>query len=742
MHRHPFLPAGASRWLATACLCLLTASAAAAQGAASSDTNGTDKKPAAAAAQATDRAGQVQDQHQAQGQSQGQNQVQAQRQDQAQPPTLTFDVKVTAPRVDIPIKDNPAATTVVTEGELQSMPRTVGADEALELVPGVKVDNQADGERVHLSIRGQGLLTERGIRGIKVILDGLPLNDPTGFAPDLFDVDWASVQRIEVLRGPASALYGGGGSGGVVNIVTRDGGAAPISGQAWFDGGSFGFFKAFSEAGGTSGNANYHVTASSTSGDGYRVHTKFNAYNLYGKLKYNVGDQTKLTFIVAGTHYYNDNAEGLNLEWLAEDRRMANPDALTYNEGQNTDRLTAGLSGETRLGEGRDVSYALYYRRTAWRESVPSTVQHRIYDTPGGSVQFNMTDRFDPFVNHLSVGVDFDRQTITEYRAANMGDAVEGTDRLTDQLITQNGLGAFVLDRVEFSPQWSAMAGARVDYITNDLVDNLKIDGIDLSGSRDFSRVTGRVGAAYNPRTDVGLYASWGQGFLPPATEELANNPDAQGGFNERLVPATSQGEEVGVRGGVSGLAYDVAFFYLNTDNDFGRYRVADRPLETFYGNLGHSRRYGVETSVTYSPIPEATLRAAYTFNDFLYTSIQSLFGNFTDKVMPNAPRHQLAVDGEYVIGGRLALGLNVFAQSGWYVDQTNVASVDGYTLVNPRVSYKLGKAPCRAELLLQVRNLLGTDYIAFTEPDPDGNSYQPGPTREIFVGLRVHLGR
>ncbi len=732
MHQGTTRFAGVGRWLSAAGFCLLMISAAAAQTPTPAGQQAASASPAVQAQAATD-------QKPAQARADAKTDEQK---TETQPPKLAIEVTVTAPRVEIPIKENPAATTVVSEDVLQSIPRSIGAEEALALVPGVKVDNQADGERVHLSIRGQGLLTETGVRGVKVLLDGLPLNDPTGFAPDLFDVDWAAVQRVEVLRGSASALYGGGASGGVINITTRDGGAAPVSGQASLEGGSYGFFKPFAEVGGTSGDVNYHFTASSNSGDGYRVHTKFDAYNLYGKVKYSVDPSTKLTFVVADTHYYNDNAEGLNLTWLAEDRRMANPDALTYNEGQHTDRLTAGMSGQTQLGNDRDLSYAVYYRRTVWLESVPDTVQHRIYNTPGGTVQYNMATKVEPFTNHLSVGADIDRQTITEYRAENLGDAVEGTSRVTDQLITQTGLGAFLLDRLEFSPQWSAMGGLRFDHISNELTDNLKIGGINMSGTENFSKVTARVGTTYNPRPDVGFYASWGQGFLPPATEELSHNPDAQGGFNTHLVPATSQGEELGVRGAVHGLAYDIGFFHLNTDNDFGRYRVASRPLETFYGNLGQSRRYGVETAVTYSPTPEATFRAAYTFNDFLYTNIQSLFGSFTNKVMPNSPRHQLAFDGEYVFGGRLVVGLGIFAQSGWFVDQTNAASVDGFTLVNPRVSYRLGKAPYRAELTLQIRNLLSTDYIAFSEPDPDGNSYQPGPTREIFVGLKVHLGR
>ncbi len=737
---------GVGHRLAAACFCLLmasvaaaqtttpaaqtttpaasTASASAPQSQSASDQKATPAQGAPDQKPATDQA--------ATGQQQGETQL----------PTVAIDVTVTAPRVEIPLKENPAATTVVTQDELKSMPRTVGADEALMLVPGVKVDNQADGERVHLSIRGQGLLTERGVRGITVLLDGLPLNDPTGLAPDLFDVDWESVRRIEVLRGSASALYGGGSSGGVINITTRDGGAAPLTGQASLEAGEYSFFKPYAEVGGTSGDVNYHFTASSTNGDGYRVHTKFDAYNLYGKAKYTASDKTKLTFILAGTHYYNDNAEGLNLTWLAEDRRQANPDALTYNEGQRTNRMTVGMSGQTQLASDSALTYSVYYRRTGWWEAVPSSVQHRTYDSPGGTVQYTMDSKLDSYANHLSLGTDISRQMIAEYRTANLGNAVEGPSRLTDQSITQTGIGVYLIDRLEFTPQISGMFGLRYDHITNDLTDNLKVGGIDMSGSANFSKVTARVGATYTPLPDLGLYASWGQGFLPPTTEELAQNPDAQGGFNRNLTPATSRGEEVGVRGGFRGLAYDAALFYLNTDNDFGRYRVVGRPLETFYGNLGQSRRYGFETSASYSPVPEATFRLAYTFNDFLYTTIQSLFGSFTDKVIPNSPRHQLAFDGEYVYDKRLSFGLSVFAQSGWFVDQTNVASVTGYTLVNPRVTYKLGKPPYRTELFLQVRNLFGTEYIAFTEPDPDGNSYQPGPAREIFVGVRVHLGR
>src|ERR1019366_5063169 len=128
----------------------------------------------------------------------------------------------------------------------------------------------------------------------------------------------------------------------------------------------------------------------------------------------------------------------------------------------------------------------------------------------------------------------------------------------------------------------------RLDGIRNELADKLQAGGLNLSGSADFSRVTGRLGVTRSVTRDFSLYASWGQGFLPPATEELYANPAALGGFNRSLKPATSTGEEVGARGSaLVRLFWDVAFFRLDTRRDFERYRVASRPLETFYGNAG-----------------------------------------------------------------------------------------------------------------------------------------------------------
>jgi iron complex outermembrane receptor protein len=658
--------------------------------------------------------------------------------EKADKPVVESEIMVTAPRIEIPLQENPAATTVVGEAELSAMPRAIAADEALKLVPGVKVDNQTNGEKVHLSIRGQGLLTERGIRGVKVLLDGLPLNDPSGFVPDLYDVDWATVDRVEVLRGPASVLYGGGASGGILNISTRDGDLDPVGGQVRLEAGSYAFWKVLGEAGGTTdGGLNYRVSASSTSGDGYRTHSAFDATNLYTKLGLYDGPYGRVTVIIAGTSYYTQNPEGLNLDQVAEDPTLPNPDAEVFDEHQDTRRGTVGVVSEWRLADNQSLLLTGYFRHTEWQEAVPSTVQHRTYDSPGALLQYNLRGSIASHTNELSVGVDLDGQDIDEYRRPNLGGAQEGSEVVSDEEIHQSAWGFWAQDRLLLGHDLSIVLGVRRDDISNELDDKLQSGGIDRSGDASFARTTTRAGMAWNPRADLGLYANWSTGFLPPATEELANNPENPGGFNRGLAAATSSGLEVGVRGTLAArLDYEVVVFHLATEGDFGRYRIPDRPLETFYRNAGDSTRFGVETQLVWFPVDPLAVRLAYTYSHFIYDQVSVGPESITNAWMPNAPENQAYLDFAGDLGRGVSAGAAVEWVSSWYVDPTNTASVEGFTLLNARLGYQFHHSSWSGEITLFGRNLTNEQFIAFTEPDPDGNSYQPGPGREGFLGV------
>jgi len=652
------------------------------------------------------------------------------------------EVSVVASRLDIPLGVNPAATSIVAPDRFDTMPRAIAADEVLASVPGVKVDNQANGERVHISMRGQGILTERGIRGIQVLFDGLTLNDPTGFVPDLFDVDWGGVREVNVMRGPVAFLYGGGSAGGVIDIRTRTPEPAPLHAGILTAGGSNGFYKTRAELSGTARGAAYVVSGSRTAGDGYRDHTAFWGNNGYGRLSFEPASRLRLTPFLMGTGYFNQNAEGLNLDWMRQNWRMANPDSLTFNEYQTTSRVTGGLTGQWTASEYQRVSFSFYARRTRYKEPVPSSVAHRTFDSPGGSVQYDLHAGTRAIKHHLSVGLDLDRQHIDEYKHPNLGNAAEGNILVSQQSIIQNRAGGFLTDRVSLG-RWTVLLGVRVDRIGNRLDDHLRLNGLDLSGSRIFTRTTGRAGLTWNATKDLGLYASWGQGFLPPATEELYANPLALGGFNRLLTPATSSGAEMGLRGTLGNrLFYDAALFRLDTKRDFERYRIADRPLETFYRNAGQSRRYGLETSGRWLPSSRVTISGAYTYSHFVYTTYESVTygGKLTGNRLPNSPSHQLSADANVEFVRSCFLGIATNGYSRAFVDATNQAWIGAYGLLNARISRTWQRHSGSGTIFFAGRNLTDKKYVAFTEPDPDGNSYHPGSGRELFAGIQLRF--
>ncbi len=654
-----------------------------------------------------------------------------------------FTVVVTATRQTIPLKENPAATTVVGQQDLSSLPRGVAADEALAGVPGIRIDNQGDGERVHLSIRGQGVLTESGVRGIKVLLDGLPLNDPTGVAPDLYDVDWSTVDRVEVLRGPAGALYGGGGSGGVLNIITRDGGPGTAQGLASGEFGSYGFYKTLAEGGGTTGNANYRVSMSHAAADGWRQHTSFWSDNIYGKLHWTPSARVDVQQILAWTDHYEDNAEGLPRAVAWTDPTRANPDAIPKNEFYKVGRFTGGLTSRFGLAPGQALSVTSFFRAWKYLEPRPSEIIRRQFLAPGLSLQYDLDRAVGPLRHHLSVGGDGQWQSVDELRFDNLGSAQQGGLQSNENIVQRAG-GFFALDRIELAPGWTLMLGGRYDVIQNRLRDILNPEG---SLRKDFERATARAGLAWAPSAPLNLYANVSTGFLPPATAELLNNPAGPSGFNQSLTFATSTGEEVGARGLLaSAFTYELALFHLETENDIGRFRLppsTGRGGIDFYRNVGNTRRFGAEARLAWRPIRRLSTEVAYTWSRFKYIAPAAIDGHW----LPSSPEHILHLGADCQVAPRLSLGVDSDMQSHWWVDTDGLAWVPGFALWGAHASYQWRLAGLSGDLSVAAKNIFGAFYMAFTEPDFDDtggvvvdvyNSYQPGPKQEYYARVSV----
>ncbi len=681
------------------------------------------------------------------------------------------EVVISANRLPMTLKQSPSAITLVGYRVLSTMPRSVAAEEALRLVPGVRIDNQHDGERVHMSIRGQGILTERGLRGIGVLLDGLPLNDPSGFVPDLYDVDWATLKNIEVLRGPVASLYGGSGAAGLLNITTENGGAKPIGGELSLTLGSNGFMKSLVQLDGSKENIDYRLSYSRTDGDGYRDHQAFWGNKLYEKINFHPDKKLLITQIYSHIDYFQQNPEGLNLQQF-DNLRQANPDARPFNEYQKTNRTTFGLVGNYKFNEMHDVQVTSYLHSWNYKETSNKAAEYRNYTVPGLNAQYNIHLGKEKIKNNFSVGTDLKWQNISMYKLQSGSDPnrVESIDEtnieldtlLANQLISQSSIGAYFLYKLEVG-KFSLMGNIRYDEMNNELTD--KLSGMTTKTSKDFSQVSARIGASYSFSNAIIAFADWSQGFMPPSTEELASNPEGYSGFNTHLVPATSGCFEIGLRGILADkLYYEITGFTMQTENDFFRFKQSGRGnQEVFYGNAGNSTRNGIETYISYQVLKNLSVQAAYTYADYQYTSA-TVDPVYTDTAyvlttppaegqwLPNSPRHQLYAEVQYTINKNFMVGLSTEFQSKWaiYTDAKAYNGdldpaiyqnwQDGFNLYHARIAYNWKLWSLKGELSLYVRNLTGETYMAFTEPDPDGNSYQPGPKTEIFGALKIRF--
>jgi iron complex outermembrane recepter protein len=677
-----------------------------------------------------------------------------------------FDV--TAVRTRTPLNEIPAAISVIPSQQLTTFSKTNAADEALRLVPGVRVENGASGgSRVHLYIRGQGVLTESGFRGIGVMIDGIPVNDPGGFAPDLFDVDWATVSNVELVKGLAASLYGAGATGGMLNILTQDGGNKPVNGTLYGAYGSNGFWKFLGQVDGTEGKVNYRVSYSHTQGNGYREHQAYYGDIFSEKINWSPSSKVKITQLLTYTDYFNQNSEGINLgRYDTVGHTAANTDAIPYNEFHKTQRLTGALIGRFNIGNNQDLQVKAYARMNKYRETSNNGDDHKPWINGGLSAQYDAHFGGKVLMNHLSIGADYATKTMTEimfavYKDPNRVDshfsetAFDLDSILINQVIKQKSIGVFLIDKLDIAKKLYATLNLRYDYVYNQLINNIPLPDsvVQSSGNRSFDNISFRFGLAYDAARFMNIYASYGTGFLVPTEDELYNNPAHWGGFNETIEPSKYRGAELGFRGDIGKrFYYDLTGFYISSKNEFYRYSIPGRGNNTaFYGNIGGSEKYGLETYVSYVPVDFLKFDVSYTYSHFQYTTPDSIKGHW----IPQCPQHILAAEASVNFLKHFTVALNAQLQSKWYIQTDDSiynqytengikrnSWVNGFTTIGANLTYKFNLGNINSELSLFAKNLFDEQYFGFTEPNngPDYNSYQPAPGREFFLSLKLRF--
>ena len=663
------------------------------------------------------------------------------------------ELEVTVTRTTEPLTRVPFAVGVLERDAIQRGQQTVGIDEALSNLPGVVVANRYNFSLdQRISIRGAGSRSNFGVRGLKVLLDGIPQTLPDGQS-QLTNIDFADVSRAEVLRGASSSLYGNA-SGGVIAFETERAAAAPFAQRVRVQGGSGeregdGFYKWQSWSSARAGAVSGTLSISQFKADGFRQHSAADTRQLNAGVDYAIGGATLGTLRLS----LADSPEAQNPGALTRAEYLANPDSAAGNnilraadKDVQQQQLALGLKHLDGAGNEYDVTVFGLLRDLLNPLAAPPDLNPGPtsgtfveIDRAVGGARASTSRRLggQEHAPRLSAGVDLQRMRDNRRNLRHVGGVPVESDVFLDQREQVTEFGPFA--QVQWSPNELLLlsGGARYDWVEFDLTDRYVGDGFDDSGTRTMSAVSGNVGASLSFDERFVPYVNVATAFETPTTTELVNQPDGSGGFNTELGPQRAVNYEIGARGQPTpAVAYSVAFFLGRvTDAIVQQEEVGGR---AFFRNAGRTHNDGAEFGLTVTPTAGLTLNGAYTYARYRFAS-----GAFDGNRLPGVPEHYWR------------LGLRTALPAGFYLvaDHTLSSSINaddantdallveswGAGVTNLRVGWTGEAGALQLAPFLGFNNLWDRRYIgSVTLNGAAGRVFEPAPRRVVYIGTEI----
>ena len=642
------------------------------------------------------------------------------------------DVVVTASRSAQPLANVAAAVTVVDSSDIQTARRGINLEESLRRVPGVRVEDELGSSgRTRIIVRGTGTRANSpagsGVRGVKILVDGIPKNNAGGSAQDLINIDLNSVQRIEVLRGPSSALYGNQ-SGGVVNMITEEGG--PVT--TWSlqqTVGSYGLYREHAKVSGRQGPLSYRISGFRTDLGGFRKQSRFDDTGLDGKFIFDIDDRSRVTMLLAYDRSFQESPGPLTAAQNTANRTQASPTFATNDVHSYVDELRfAGIYNLQLFGRDEFQFTGFYIPRHLGPFVQIGVRIPQDFTNRGTNVRYVAGRALGGMESRFTVGVDFQD---TPINTGTFNSTTGAATAFTEENATT--VGAYALEELALLPAVRLSAGIRNDRIRFASRDLTKAN---THASRTFTKTTPKVGLTLQATPALSLYASYSRGFETPVIGELRVIPGGTFGFNKGLDPQTSTNYEVGARGDLfQRMTFEIALFKQLVKNQIN-------PVGTFpnnsFENVGKVDQKGVEVGSQARIGGGLALAATYTYSDFTFRDYVVGTTDYRGKKLPGVPRHTGFAELSYRGHGLLA-AFEGQRTGSFPFNNVNDAFNEQYTVANARLNYDLALGSRRIAPFLGVNNLFNEKYSAFALiNDATRRFYNPLPGTNAYGGVRV----
>lgn len=682
----------------------------------------------------------------------------------AQDATPTLDtVEIRSATNGASLQSLPTSATVLDGEHMREHQLQVNLSEGLASVPGLQIKNRQNyAQDLQLSIRGYGARSTFGVRGVRLYVDNIPATMPDGQG-SLSHIDIGSIERVEVLRGPYSALYGNS-SGGVVSIFTETPEGKPfVEGGVAF--GSNGQKRFSAKAGGeTAQGLSYLVSASRFLTDGYRAHSAADRNVGNVKLSATVGDDARWTLVANTMKSSAQDPQGLTLgQYLANPRQASKnqkqnnaPVAELYNTRKSLEQTQVGMTYERRLSGTHSIALMAYagHRSMEQYQSIPAKTQQDNNGHAGGVIDMSRdyagvdarwTGKFDEAAVPVTVTaglsidqVQEDRKGYENYQGSNLG--VKGELR-RDEKNTITNIDPYVQATWKLAPTWTLDTGLRYSRVKFDTQDNFIQSGNpDDSGKVTHRKALPVVSLAHALTPDDTVYASVGRGFETPTFAELSYRSASDGGLNLNLRPSVSTQYELGyrqrLRSAVKGT-WSAAVFHSSTNNELVSDKANSGNGRTIYRNAGKTRRQGLELQADMHLTPKWQVQAAYTYLDatFRQASGDAAMGN----QLPGLSRQNMFVATSYQLTPAWKLGLSAQHASKVFVNDSNSEAAPAFTIASASVGYTKDMGDWRLHAFARVDNLFDRNYVgSVIVNDGNGRYYESAQGRNWATGVNL----
>jgi len=671
-------------------------------------------------------------------------------------------IVVTATRVPEASADLPMSIDLVGRQEIREGQLLVNLSEPLIGVPGVNAQNRQNyAQDLQISVRGFGARSSFGVRGVRLYADDIPGTMPDGQG-QFSNFDLGSADRVEVLRGPFSALYGNS-SGGVISIFTED---APPGKRldATAEYGSFDTQRyALKGMLGPPGALNLVVDASHFATDGYRDHSAAQRDIFNTKAGWQLDDFSTLTLIANAIDMPSARDPlGLTAAQLASNREQAGVNALAYNTRKSVQQEQLGAHYERSLSATDDLSAMVYGggRDTTQYQAIPKATEGSPTN-PGGvivlahgywGVDVHVTDqrRVADTPLQLTAGasyddLDEDRRGYLNFIGNELG--VQGALR-KDQTNTVYDLDEYLQLQWDPSQRWRVEGGVRNSVVEVASDDHLSAPGTPSESGVRYSAVTPVAGLTYRAAADLDLYGSFGKGFETPTLDELAyrSTNGSLPGLNFALQTARSDNYELGLKAGTARMRATLAGFYIRTEDELAvQSNAAGRSV---YQNIPATQRRGAEAEFQSDWGHGFSSQLAYTYIQAL--TLQSYTTCIVVPCVPVlvGPGHRIpAVPADALYAGvtwRRAPGglwvtLETIGRAQIYANDLNSQAAGGYWLANLRGGIEQQRSVWHFTESLRVDNLANRSYVGSVIVNETNSRYfEPEPGRTIYLMVTV----